>query len=184
MIIKHQCMRSSQQHLSPGRCNSPGAAVPSGKWRSFGVAFLLQLGILPVSWQPLPCHTGLLGSWNASPGARGAASQRVLKPESIKTCCRECKDHALWPANRSQGWEGESVQGRRSINVARNHPNSAHASFQMEHPLPWATRSPLKLRLKCPLGKVSLRRLKHPAFLLARNINWFSECSAGYNSIR
>lgn len=135
-----------------------------------------------VSWQPLPCYTGLLGSWNASPGPE-VQQARESSVRALRHAA-ECKDHALWAANRSQGWGEEPVQGSRSTNLARNHPNSSHAPCQMEHLLPWATIFTLVLRLKCPLGKVSMRSLKHPEFLLARNINCFSECSAGYNYIR
>lgn len=120
LTTSHHWLRFSQQHLSPGRYNSPEAAVPPGRGDLLVWPSSCSWASCTVPWQPLPCYTGLLGSWNASPGARGAASLRVLS-ESIRTCC---KDHALRAASKSQSWGGD--QSRAA--VAQSHKKSSKLS--------------------------------------------------------
>lgn len=120
LTTSHHWLRSSQQHLSPSRYNSPEAAVPQAEG---------TFGLPPAAGHPALSPDSLClvtrGCLAAGTPALGPEVQQAWESwVRASGHAAECKDHALRAASRSQGWGGD--QSRAA--VAQSHKKSSKLS--------------------------------------------------------
>lgn len=170
MMNKHR-VRCSQEHLRPGRCNNPWAAVPPGRWGPSGLALLLQLSSLTTTC-PVMLHSAARQQWTPAlwPEVQQARASSVWElgraAQSAKTTLATC--HQIMGLRR--GFRpGQKTQRKPT----GGHPNSPHALFQTEPLLlflerqdtssPWGSQCPLGTAIGFPtsVGTTALHRKSH-----------------------